>query len=1221
MMPWRAAAVTGGYLVAWLALDFFGYVLRVAPDASVWNPADGLSLALVCVFGPRLIPLLFVGPLINGWLFWLPDVPMAAFWNAVSSTIGYGIAGWMLHARRTDARLETLNDAAAFLGIAFFGAVLAAGIGAFGLAWSGVIAAGSYPQAAFSLLAGDTLGIFGLGAFFLRAMLSVRAALYQEEIVARDEPVSARRVRPSIVLLQALVTLIAIAASPFRWGVFSDSPTQFVLIAVVWVALTHGAAGAAIVVVAVNLGMLVVQQFGSLPLALPDQQLLLAAVGITGVLVGAAVSEGRRRTAQLAASRTELERRRATADALQQVETNLTRAQSIAGMGSYGWTSSGGIWWSDQLYRLYGLSRDSYEPRRGSFLDFIHPDDRDTVRESFSGVIEEKTPLRPVLDAVRVVRTDGVERRFRVSRQVERDADGRVVNVTGVIQDVTEDFEARRALDESRERLSAVAANLPGVVFQHRITPSGGIAFTFVSDGVRRLFGVTPEAVIERTNVLLDLIHPDDGNIFRLAIQEASRAGSPWNQEFRVRAPSGLMWIRGTAQVRRIEGEGALVWDGVLLDITAEKLAGEELRRSEERFRRIASDAPMAIAIIGADDGVVRFANRACEEMFRYTVGEMRDVQTRGLCVEPGEFAKLRPALRRSGVVSNREMHLRRRDGAQFWGIFSFMSIESAGKGEILACGFDSTELRDARAEVSRQAVDLSIKLKELRCLYMVSRLTNDTIRPIEDICRDLVNVLPQGLRFPEKKHVRLVLRGEEFRSASWETCQWTLASAIVADAATIGELEVCTGREPAHESLAPFLQEERDLVETVALHVGRMVAERDLSTRLVQAQKLESLGRLTGGIAHDFNNLLTIVFGNLEIAEDQCNGNVTLQKCVANAMQASRRAADLTAQLQAFSRRQALLPTVVPLNELMSGMTALLRRSLGESIEMVTELTDSPITVHVDPTQMEAAILNLVLNARDAMPSGGKLTISTRTVELAGGPEHEIDPGTYVELTIADTGTGMPADVAKRVFEPFFTTKEVGKGSGLGLSMVFGFVKQSGGHIGVTSEVGTGTVFCIHLPLVSEQQQTADDASDKARASLAGECVLIVEDEPQVLDYVARLLRTSGYRAVTAANGPEALTLLKGGCAADLLLTDIGLPGGMTGVELAREARMIEPELKVVLASGYSYDHLVTTGAITEDLPIIFKPFVRRDLLARIRTILDGGTSALHSGSMDEVA
>jgi PAS domain S-box-containing protein len=1208
-MPWRAAAVTGGYLVAWLALDFFGYVFRVAPGASVWNPADGLSLALVAVFGPRMIPLLLVGPLMNGWLFWLPESPLAVAINALCVTACYGIAGWMLYARRFDARLERLPDAAAFVAIAFFASLGAAALGGLSLVWTGITAQAALSQTILQIWAGDTIGIFGLAPFFLRAMLWVKGALYEEE---KDDEEEAPRVplRPGLIFAQAVLTIAVVAASPFRWGVFTDSPTQLVLAVVVWVALTHGAAGAAVVVVAVNLGLLVVHQFASMPLAIQDQQLLLVTVGMVGILIGAAVSARARVAAQLAESRAEVARRRAAAEAQKEVETHLARAQEVAGMASYRWDAkSGEVWWSDQFYRLLGMAPGEISPSAESLLEFVHPDDRPQAGDKVEEIRAGRHDV--AMNVLRIIRRDGAVRHFRLAREMELGADGKLSRIVGVVQDITEEHDRSIALRESRERLALVAANLPGVVFQHSLTGSGGIACTFIGEGARRLFGVAPEEIIARPDSLLDLIHPDDRKIVQLTVKEAAKSGTPWQQEFRVLAPDGPTWVRGAAQPRAGD-DGAYLWDGVLVDIQAEKALEYELRKSEERFRLIASQAPMAIAIVGADDGKLHFSNRACENMFRYAVGEMRGLLARGLCADPTEFARMRYPLRKSGTVASREMRLRRRDGTQFWGIFSFMAINEDGQGadEILACGFDSTELHETRAELARHAFDLGIRIKELRCLYLVSKLANDTTRPIGELCRELIEVLPQGLRFPDQTGVRLVLRDEEYLSAGYQEGRWQLQSPVIAEGEAVGEIAITLPNEVVSDYLAPFLQEERDLVDTVALHLGRMISERDRATRLVQAQKLESLGQLTGGIAHDFNNLLTVIFGNLELAEAQCQGNVTLQKCVANAMQASRRAAELTAQLQAFSRRQALLPMTLQLNDLISDTLELLRRSIGEGVEIVTELDLGAPTVRVDPVQMEAALLNLAVNARDAMPNGGRLFIATHAVTLSARPTSELPPGSYVELVVSDTGTGMEPEVLKRIFEPFFTTKDVGQGTGLGLSMVFGFVKQSGGHIEVASEPGRGTTFAIHLPAVAADAASEQNAANSDKA-LPGECILVVEDEPQVLDYVARLLRTSGYRVLTATSGRAALALLESNSGIDLLLSDVGLPEGMSGVELVGRARELYPDLKVILASGYAYEHLLKSGAIADELPLVFKPFVRRELLTRIRSALDDAHAA----------
>ena len=1217
MMPWRAAAITGGYLVAWLALDFFGYVIRVAPGVSAWNPADGLSLALVCVFGARASPLLFVGPLITGWLFWLPDQPIVLLAHAVSTMIGYGFAGWILHRRRTDARLESLHDAAAFLSVALLGSVAVTVLDAGTLTAMGQVAERDIAPTAIALWAGDILGILGLGPFFLRAMLWLQSDPYDGPAEPPEEA-SRRRPRVGLILAQAALTLAMVFATPYRWGVFADSPTQFILICVVWIALTHGAAGAAVGVVGVNLALLILKQAGDVPLSLQDQQLLLAAVGITGVLVGAAVSETRRRTAQLTQSRAEIEARRATSTAQKEIELNYARAQEIAGMGSYRWDSTTGeVWWSDQFYRLLGAEPGAFVPKAASFHDFVHPDDRGQMDRLVDDIRSGRTG--GTVNVVRIIRKDGVQRRFRLAREIEPDAHGSAQRIFGVVQDITEEYETTQALRQSRERGAVVGANMPGAVFQHRLGPDGEIAFSFMSGGVKRLFGISREDVLANSQSLLDVIHPDDRLVFRLALANAAKSSAPWRQEFRVVTPSGVTWVRGAAQSRTGEDDRP-IWEGVLLDINAEKFATDELKKSEDRFRRIASDAPMAIAIVGVGDGLVRFANRACEEMFGYEVGDMRGIAARTIAAEPGELGKFRAELRRTGIVSNRELRLRRRDGAQFWGMFSFMTLGVAEPDEILICGFDSTELRETRAELSRQAVDLAGRIEELRCLYMIARLTNDARRPLGEVCRELVHELPQGLRVPREVSVRIALRGEEFTSETYRVGGIGMSQEIVVDGETIGEIEVSLDANTTLSSAA-FLEGERELVETAAMHIARMVAERDLAERLVQSQKLESLGQLTGGIAHDFNNLLTIIFGNLELGEAQCGSNVTLHKCVTNAMQAARRAADLTAQLQAFSRRQALLPITVELNDLVGGMLQLLRRTLGEGIEVTTDLAPTPTPVRIDPSQMEATILALAVNARDAMAHGGTLAVATKLVALGADAGKDLPAGTYVELVVADTGTGMTPDVARHVFEPYFTTKDVGKGSGLGLAMAFGFLKQSGGDIEVASEAEKGTIFRIYLPLLNESVDAARDEAARRNVSAAGECILVVEDEPSVLDFVARLLRTSGYRVLTALNASQALEQLRSGTACDLLLTDVGLPGGMSGVELARAARELDPALKVVLASGYAYEHLQKSGAITEDLPLVFKPFVRRELLSRVRATLDGAPATPQNGSMEQVA
>lgn len=392
-------------------------------------------------------------------------------------------------------------------------------------------------------------------------------------------------------------------------------------------------------------------------------------------------------------------------------------------------------------------------------------------------------------------------------------------------------------------------------------------------------------------------------------------------------------------------------------------------------------------------------------------------------------------------------------------------------------------------------------------------------------------------------------------------------------------------------------------------LVAGRDVtAEREAEVQLRQAQKMESVGQLTGGVAHDFNNLLTIVIGGIDLALDQVQGDA--QSALEPALRAAERGAALVERLLAFSRRQTLIPEEVDFNRLAAELEDLLRRTLGEHIEIEMKLSPQLWTALADKGQVENALLNLTVNARDAMPEGGKLTIETANVQLDEDyavHNSEVSPGDYVMLAVTDTGMGMPAEVVSRAFEPFFTTKEVGKGTGLGLSMIYGFAKQSGGHVKIYSEVSHGTTARLYLPRQSGTAATATPAMpmqhDHPRG---GEMILVVEDDVDVRTFVVGHLRELGYRVVDAKDGPSALIALDGTTAIDLLLTDVIMPGGMTGRQLSDEARQRRPGLKTLFISGYTEDSIVNHGKLDPGVNFLSKPFRRRDLALKVRGALD---------------
>jgi signal transduction histidine kinase/ActR/RegA family two-component response regulator len=420
-----------------------------------------------------------------------------------------------------------------------------------------------------------------------------------------------------------------------------------------------------------------------------------------------------------------------------------------------------------------------------------------------------------------------------------------------------------------------------------------------------------------------------------------------------------------------------------------------------------------------------------------------------------------------------------------------------------------------------------------------------------------------------------------------------------------------------------------RDLERRVAERTAQLEAEAarrvEAEARLFQAQKMESVGQLTGGIAHDFNNLLTVIVGNLDTirrrlkqpADGETVAPARLLTPVEMAMQGAMHASQLTNRLLAFSRQQALEPKILDVNQLVSGLSEMIGRTLGETIEVETILSPALWPTFADVSQLETSLLNLVVNARDAMPRGGKLVMRTANVEVdaASGTRAELTPGDYVLLCVCDTGIGIAPEVLDRVYEPFFTTKETGKGSGLGLSMVHGFVTQSGGHIRISSEIARGTTVALYLPRLMETVHAGAKWRPRQGAETMplprarpDETILVVEDNEDVRQYAVSVMAELGYEVLQAADGPSALRLLDTtpAFAIDLLFTDIVLPGGMSGRSLAEEALRLRPDLAVLFTTGYSRDAELHRTGLGANMHLITKPYNLDGLAAKIRAALD---------------
>ncbi len=426
---------------------------------------------------------------------------------------------------------------------------------------------------------------------------------------------------------------------------------------------------------------------------------------------------------------------------------------------------------------------------------------------------------------------------------------------------------------------------------------------------------------------------------------------------------------------------------------------------------------------------------------------------------------------------------------------------------------------------------------------------------------------------------------------------------------APVGDRERISGLLIAGSATAHhFTTDDVAFLEAVANIASNAMQRSVAEEKLLLSQRLESLGQLTGGVAHDFNNLLTVISGNLQILEETHLPDPFAQRAIASAHRASKRGAELTAKLLAFARRQTLRPSAVPIPELLASFRDLLARTLGPNIEIQVETEASLPAALADGGLLETALLNLAVNSRDAMAGGGKLLIEASAVDLTADEVRSIDDwraGRYICISVTDTGTGMTRETMRRAFEPFFTTKGIGKGSGLGLSMVYGFAKQSHGHVTAYSEVGTGTTINLFLPVASDSSRKATEHSEAVSAPTGSECVLIVEDDADVMDVAVSFLKALGYTVFTANNRRSAIARVRANPDIDLLFTDVVLAGDETGPKVAKTLQKIKPMLRVLYASGYARSALPLQFGLNDDISFLRKPYSRDQLARAIRQAL----------------
>jgi PAS domain S-box-containing protein len=858
------------------------------------------------------------------------------------------------------------------------------------------------------------------------------------------------------------------------------------------------------------------------------------------------------------------------------------------------------IWFKDRENRILranqpaaeamGLPKQELEGR--SIADFF-PDDADRYHQDDLEVIRTGKPRLNIRGRLRTYA--GETRRIITDKLPYRDPDGNILGVVVMARDVTEQMRAQSALRVAENRFRVLVEQLPTITYVAAHDQAAG--WEYVSPQIENLLGFAPAEWLAQPGAWEHQLHPEDrGRV--LAEEESSWAtGSRFISEYRMLGRDGrVMWFRDEGVVMGDASWASRRRQGVMLDITGSRRIQDDLRETQRRLSTTVSNAPVVLFALDRE-GV-------------FTLSEGRALQAMGL--KPGEvvghsFFEIYG--HHAGAIASARRALA---GEEFTSIGELPELNlfvetrwtpqrdyAGNMTGVIGVSNDITERK--RAEMALQQSEANYRSMVERAPYGIYRADAEgrllSVNPalVEMLGYESAEELTEAnlnadIYSDPQEHVRLMLQNpDQFDrpEVAWKRKDGTpiavsLRGRVVRDA---------SGAILYFDSI-----------------VEEVTEKRKLEKQLRQAQKMEAVGRLVGGIAHDFNNLLVVIQGQMEMLAEQIRQDHPGQQGVEKAREAAERAASLTRQLLAFGRMQVLQPRVISLNAIIRGMDKLLKPLLGESIELVQKLDPGLAAVKADPGQMEQVILNLAVNARDAMPRGGRLTIQTTNAALdeAYARAHPPLPaGRYVMLAVHDSGIGMDKETQSHIFEPFFTTKEQGRGTGLGLATVYGIVKQSRGYIWVASEPDQGAAFQIYLPLVDEKVEAVKSSSPELLLT-GNETILVAEDEEGVREVASQFLRKCGYTVLEARNGHEAIAIAESHPdAIHLLVTDMAMPG-LSGRETAAQIMRLRPGIKVVCMSGYSeHSELMQAGDFF-DLRLQ-KPFTRETMAQAVRNAIDG--------------
>lgn len=879
-------------------------------------------------------------------------------------------------------------------------------------------------------------------------------------------------------------------------------------------------------------------------------------------------------------------------------EERLRLATEGARIGLWDWdlrTMRG--WWSPRTAEIMGVPPND-EITRERRRELVHPDDRERLAQLLDQAFASGSEFA---HEYRVVRPDGDVRHLSSRGIIIRDDQGQALRTTGMVVDVTEERLAAARLRDSEARLRR--AHDAGGIGSYEWDMTGGPGR--LSDSMLRMIGLAPGGSYTLKEIIAPVLAEDRGPVMK-TVEAIGRGVDHAETDYRVRDGEGrVRWIRDTGQLERDQAGQPLRWVGIVQDVTERKLAEERLRESEARLRAVFDAVPLGIVLAEAPTGRIVGGNAQVEAIFGHPLLPSADVDGyaewhgfhpdgRPIAVEDYPLARAMRGEERPEL----EVLYHRPDGRQVWIRLAGAPIRDANghiTGGVVAC-LDIDRKRRAQDALARLNETLEHQVAERTAdRDRIWRLSTDVML-VARLDGTITAVNPAWTALLGWREEELVGRSfMNFIHPDDAAASLAEVGRLSQGATTFRFENRYRAKDGSYRWLSWFAVPEVGLIHAVGRDV---TAEKQAAAELAEAQealrqsqKLEAMGQLTGGVAHDFNNLLSPIVGGLDLLQRKGVGDERARRTIAGALASAERARVLVQRLLAFARRQPLQPTAVDIGALVEGMAGLIASTLGPRIKLTLDAPDALPAAHADLNQVEMALLNLAVNARDAMPDGGELVIAVAEATVGTDADSGLRAGRYVRLSVRDTGVGMTPDVLAKAIEPFFSTKGIGKGTGLGLSMVHGLAAQLGGALRLSSRPGAGTTVELWLPVVdadpAHDPATGEDMPSAPQAGIA----LVVDDEELVRASTADMLEDLGFHVVQAASAAEAMSVLDGGARVDVLVTD-HLMSGMTGTQLAYAVRERRPELRVLIVSGYA-----EVEGIAPDLPRLTKPFRQVDL------------------------